>query len=210
MKSAMRTPVALALILCLLVPPLPILALAQSGPEADEAQALQAAAQVRMMSEAELAVAQAILEDVNQRRTQRKVPPLTQSEGLTASAVLRAEEIYQSFSTTRPDGSKYTTAYEGAWEKYAEQLYRGPLSAKKIVSYFVKSEKQSKAFLSKQYTHIGIGIFTTPTSQAKEAEADDSEEKNPKRTPDDYESYVIILLMRPAGELDEADVQAIR
>ena len=59
-----------------------------------------------------LSYAEQVVKLVNEERTKAGLSPLTMDAGITAAANVRAREIKQSFSHTRPDGRSFSTALQ--------------------------------------------------------------------------------------------------
>jgi uncharacterized protein YkwD len=74
--------------------------------------------------------------------------------------LIRAEEIIQSFSHTRPNGTKFYTVFEGLYDyrMIGENLAAGFTSASSVVSGWMNSEGHRANILKEDYTEIGIGI----------------------------------------------------
>lgn len=96
----------------------------------------------------------------NQERIYAGLPALTYNNVLEDGAMIRAEEIIQSFSHTRPDGSKFFTVFNNtyAFHLMGENLAAGFNSAAAVVSGWMNSEGHRANILNEGYTQIGIGI----------------------------------------------------
>lgn len=96
----------------------------------------------------------------NQERVNAGLPALTYSDALQKGAMIRAEEIIQSFSHTRPDGSKFYTVFDDtyAYRMIGENLAAGFTSASSVVNAWMNSEGHRANILKDGYTQIGIGI----------------------------------------------------
>lgn len=96
----------------------------------------------------------------NQERIYAGLPALTYNNVLEDGAMIRAEEIIQSFSHTRPDGSKFFTVFNNtyAFHLMGENLAAGFNSAAAVVNGWMNSEGHRANILKDGYTQIGIGI----------------------------------------------------
>jgi len=126
----------------------------------------------------EKAVAEKFLEYVNEERVKVGVAPLRVNNCLTKAALLRGDEIVESFSHTRPDGSSCFTAVEGdVFHRLGENIaynagiihfYEG-MSAKALeeeIDYaarfffgqFKGSEGHYKNMINENFNCTGIGV----------------------------------------------------
>lgn len=96
----------------------------------------------------------------NAERVYAGLPALTYNNILENGAMIRAEEIVQSFSHTRPDGSRFFTVFDGgyAYRLIGENLAAGFNTASSVVSGWMNSEGHRANILNEGYTQIGIGI----------------------------------------------------
>ncbi len=101
-----------------------------------------------------------VLKLTNQERVNAGLPVLTYSNVLEKGAMIRAEEIIQSFSHTRPDGSKFYTVFDDtyAFKSMGENLAAGFTSASSVVSGWMNSEGHRANILKEGFSQIGIGI----------------------------------------------------
>ena len=82
---------------------------------------------------------------INEERASRGLDPLKNSGTLHKAAKIRAQEIAQSFSHTRPDGSAWSTVSGSA---YAENIAQGQRSAERVVASWMTSARSDIASLS--------------------------------------------------------------
>lgn len=94
---------------------------------------------------------------VNQDRASYGVGSVVQDASLTQAACVRAKEIVQKFSHTRPDGSSWSTVYSGA---YAENIAKGYATADKCEAAFISSQGHRENLLRSSYTKIGVCAYT--------------------------------------------------
>ena len=103
---------------------------------------------------------QGVLELVNAARAENGKSPLTLNDSLCAVAQLRAEEIVQSFSHTRPNGSSCFTAIQEAGISggaMGENIAAGQNSPASVMNSWMNSEGHRANILSGDFTSIGIG-----------------------------------------------------
>ena len=94
--------------------------------------------------------------------------PLTLDARLCAIASVRAREIAEKWSHTRPDGSSGVTVlteYGYSCAKAVENLYFGTGSGDSIVSKWMSSEQQKFNMLMKAAA-MGVGSYTAPDGMA--------------------------------------------
>ena len=115
-----------------------------------------------------------ILSLVNQERVRNGLPKLTWGDTCTNAAEIRAEELVQLYSHTRPDGSSWSTACDnpngnsgGSLE--GENLAAGSLavSPETTVAAWMNSEKHRENILNPDYTKLAVGFYFDPNSQYK-------------------------------------------
>lgn len=102
-------------------------------------------------------LAQDLIDEVNRDRTAYGLGTVASDEALTKAACVRAQEIVQKFSHTRPDGSSWSTVYSGA---YAENIARGYSTAYKCEAAFMSSDGHRVNILRGSYTKIGVCAYT--------------------------------------------------
>ncbi len=75
---------------------------------------------------------------------------------LTRAAAIRAREIAESFSHTRPDGSSWSTVSDAA---SGENIARGHDSADRVMAAWMSSEGHRANILRASYTRIGVCAY---------------------------------------------------
>ncbi|MBQ8435510.1 MAG: CAP domain-containing protein, partial [Oscillospiraceae bacterium] len=111
---------------------------------------------------------EAVLDLVNEQREAVGAEPLALDESLTEAAMIRAEEIVESFSHTRPDGSSCFTVLDelGISCGYpGENIAAGYSDAADVMNGWVNSEGHYKNIVDKYYSEIGIGIVYDSNSE---------------------------------------------
>lgn len=105
---------------------------------------------------------QQIVDLVNVEREKAGLSPLTLDQKVTAAAQVRAEEIRQSFSHTRPNGSSFATALREqnvSYRQAGENIAWGQPSPEAVVNAWMNSSGHRANILSKNFTKIGVGYF---------------------------------------------------
>ena len=97
--------------------------------------------------------AQSVVRQVNQERAARGLSALRVDPALTAAAQIRAQEIVQKFSHTRPDGTKWSTVSSVA---YGENIAKGQRTADKVMAAWMSSSGHRANILRASYGSIGV------------------------------------------------------
>lgn len=94
---------------------------------------------------------------VNQARLEIGLSELSWSDELAAAAEVRAQEIHQTFSHTRPDGSPWWTV--DSENIYGENIARGYQSAESVVTAWMESSDHKENILYSGFETIGIAVY---------------------------------------------------
>ena len=100
-----------------------------------------------------------VVEIVNAERKKQNLAPLSVDESLMKSCDIRAKELVNSFSHTRPDGSSCFTSIETNYNAAGENIAYGQNSAQAVMTSWMNSEGHRNNILSDKYTHIGVGCY---------------------------------------------------
>lgn len=103
-----------------------------------------------------------VLRLVNIERTSRGLKPLSNNAKLANAADIRAVEIVQSFSHTRPNGQSPFTAIEGNWGGFStvgENIAAGYFTPAEVVDGWMNSEGHRANILNASFTHMGVGYY---------------------------------------------------
>ena len=104
-----------------------------------------------------------VVEIVNKERKKAGKDPLKSDGELNAIAAIRAKEIAEEFSHTRPNGTSCFTAFDEAGYKYmmsAENIaYNYNDSADDIMEIWMNSSGHKANILSGDVTKIGVGLY---------------------------------------------------
>lgn len=107
--------------------------------------------------------AQAVLAEVNAARAQNGLSALTLDASMNRAAAVRAAELAQSFSHTRPNGSRGLTALNEAGVSYrtaGENIASGQQTAQAVVSAWMNSSGHRANILSASFGRMGVGQAT--------------------------------------------------
>lgn len=97
--------------------------------------------------------AMTVVEETNMERSRRGLGALRVDAELMRAARVRAGEIVQKFSHTRPDGTRWKTVSSAA---YAENIARGQKTADKAVAAWMTSEGHRRNILREGYRTTGV------------------------------------------------------
>ena len=97
--------------------------------------------------------ARSVVDQVNRERTARGLSALRVDPALTAAAQIRAQEIVERFSHTRPDGTKWSTVSSVA---YGENIAKGQRTADKVMAAWMSSSGHRANILRASYGSIGV------------------------------------------------------
>ena len=97
--------------------------------------------------------AQSVVNQVNRERAARGLSALRIDPALTAAAQIRAREIVEKFSHTRPDGTRWSTVSSVA---YGENIAKGQKTADKVMAAWMTSSGHRANILRASYGSIGV------------------------------------------------------
>lgn len=98
---------------------------------------------------------------VNKERAAQGLSPLKFSDELCGAANIRAAEIQQSFSHTRPNGTSCFTALTESGIRYrfaAENIAYGQRTPEQVMALWMNSSGHRANILSSRAEYIGIGV----------------------------------------------------
>lgn len=145
---------------------------AQQQATAEQAAAEQAAAEQAALQQQQQQVAQGdykaqVVAIMNQERANAGVGGISQNASLDAVAQIRAQEIAQSFSHTRPNGSScFTVLNENGivYSTAGENIAAGYGDPASVMSGWMNSEGHRANILNGSFGQVGIGYYTDPNS----------------------------------------------
>lgn len=111
-----------------------------------------------------------MLELINADREKAGKAPLKLNVTLVESANIRAEELSEDFSHTRPDGSKWHTVFDIFGAKFQsgiEQIIAGDSTVEQAYEHFKKITGYEDCLLSDDLTDFGLGYYYDPISMYK-------------------------------------------
>lgn len=138
------------------------------------AQEAQKAAQERAAQEAaaaQQAVASSgnakadVVAIINQERANNGLAGVASDPTLDALAQIRAQEIYSSFSHTRPDGRTCFSVFEDngyAYMAAGENIAAGYMSAADVMQGWMESSGHRANILNGSFGKVGIGLYIVP------------------------------------------------
>lgn len=94
-----------------------------------------------------------VVRQTNMERATRGLTELRVDDELTRAAAVRAHELVESFSHTRPDGSSWSTVSSAV---SGENIARGHDSADRVMAAWMSSEGHRDNILRSGYTRIGV------------------------------------------------------
>ena len=103
-----------------------------------------------------------VLKLVNQERAKAGLPALTTNKTLQAAANKRAQEIVQSFSHTRPDGSSCFTVlndYSISYRSAGENIAYGQKTPAEVMKAWMNSPGHRANILKNGFGKVGIGVY---------------------------------------------------
>ena len=98
-----------------------------------------------------------VLNLVNEQRAKVGAPPLRLAEDLQQATAIRAREIVQVFSHTRPDGSDCFTVMKKRGRTCGENIAAGNSSASATVEQWMNSQGHRENILNPNFRELGVG-----------------------------------------------------
>jgi len=98
-----------------------------------------------------------VLNLVNAERARVGAAPLRLSDDLQWAADIRAREIVQSFSHTRPNGSDCFTVMRNRGRTCGENIAAGHSSAVETVEQWMNSQGHRENILNPKFRELGVG-----------------------------------------------------
>lgn len=109
-----------------------------------------------------LSYAEQVIKLVNEERAKAGLPALKMDADITAAANVRAKEIVQKFSHTRPNGSSFGTVLKEQGVSFrgsGENIAWGQKSPEQVMNGWMNSEGHRANILNKNYKNIGVGYY---------------------------------------------------
>ena len=98
-----------------------------------------------------------VLNLVNAERAKVGVAPLTLAQDLQEASAIRAREVVQLFSHTRPDGSSCFTVMKNRGRTYGENIAAGHATASETVEQWMNSQGHRENILNPAFRELGVG-----------------------------------------------------
>ena len=98
-----------------------------------------------------------VLNLVNAERANLGIEPLRLADDLQEEAEIRAQEIVEIFSHTRPDGSDCFTVMSNRGRTCGENIAAGHASASETVEQWMNSEGHRENILNPDFHELGVG-----------------------------------------------------
>lgn len=105
---------------------------------------------------------QQVIDLVNEERAKAGLSPVEEASDVSAAAAVRAQEITQSFSHTRPNGSNFSTALDQAGARYmgsGENIAYGQRTPQDVMNGWMNSQGHRANILNGSYKKIGVGYY---------------------------------------------------
>ena len=116
-----------------------------------------------LSAEKESVAAEILYNKLNSVRKDNGVRLLARTDTLDKVASLRAEEISQNFSGTRPNGKSWASALSDANLVYAfaaeNRAFGGYQNVESIVEIWLHQDMERKNVLSPNYNQVGVGVY---------------------------------------------------
>lgn len=106
-------------------------------------------------------MAESVIEIVNKERAKVGRASLSMDESLMEACEIRAEELVEKYSHTRPDGTKCFTVLRGiyAYQAVGENIARGQTCPETVMYDWMNSEGHRANILNENYQDIGVGCY---------------------------------------------------
>lgn len=101
-------------------------------------------------------LAAGVVEQVNMERAKQGLSILKVDPELTRAACIRAREIVEKFSHTRPDGSSWSTVSSSA---YGENIAKGQKTVDRVMASWMSSDGHRRTILKESYGSIGVCAY---------------------------------------------------
>ncbi len=107
-----------------------------------------------------------VLKIANKERAGMGLAPLSVTAALQTSNEVRAKEIFNYYSHTRPDGSSCFTALQGiSYNTAGENIAAGYTTPKEVMTGWMNSPGHKANILNGRYTHMGVGYYYNGSGQ---------------------------------------------
>lgn len=121
----------------------------------------------RPQTQEEIDFANRVFELTNIERAKEGLAPFKKMDTVTQVATVRAWELTELFSHSRPDGSKFTTAFNEkglVYGWFGENIAAGQSTPEEVVKAWMNSPTHRDNILS-DYEYMGVGYYKVPGTQ---------------------------------------------
>ncbi|MBE6845746.1 MAG: hypothetical protein E7508_08595 [Ruminococcus sp.] len=111
--------------------------------------------------------AEEVLKIVNAKREAVGAEPLTLNSKMCSAAMVRAQEITELFSHTRPDGQSWSSIYSEFGITYynaGENIAAGSSTPQGVMNQWVNSSGHYANIINSDFTELGVGYVYAPNS----------------------------------------------
>ncbi len=118
--------------------------------------------EISVPDEETLSYAEQVVKLVNEERAKAGLPALKLDADITKAANVRAIEIKQKFSHTRPDGSSFSSVLKEQGVSYrgsGENIAWGQKTPEQVMNGWMNSDGHRANILNKNYKNIGVGYY---------------------------------------------------
>lgn len=99
------------------------------------------------------------VELINNERAKYGIQSLSDDSMFADSVHVRAKELAQKYSHTRPDGDSYLYALPPGLAYYGEVIAVGQTTPEEVVKYWMDAEVNRAQILGKDYSSFGVGCY---------------------------------------------------
>ena len=111
-----------------------------------------------------------VVQLVNQERAKVGAGPLRMAADLQEAADIRARELTQAFSHTRPDGSScFTVLKNSKYRRIGENIAAGQRSPAEVMDSWMHSKGHRENILNPEFREIGVGYYSGESDTECEA-----------------------------------------
>lgn len=96
---------------------------------------------------------------INEERAKVGVPPLKWSNELMQAGAIRAKEVSQNFSHTRPDGTSFKTVTGNTNQYITENIARGQSKVIEVLPAWLNSPEHRANILNPEFKEFGLGYY---------------------------------------------------
>lgn len=118
--------------------------------------------EIETPEETNLSYAEQVVKLVNVERAKAGLPALTMQTDITSAANVRAKEIKQSFSHTRPNGSSFNSVLKEQGVSYrgaGENIAYGQKTPEQVMEGWMNSSGHRANILNANFKNIGVGYY---------------------------------------------------